>query len=177
MGRYSVRRYKTKRRTRDLDQIYDDLASKENIQRLLNQPLDETKPGLGQHYCIHCAKYFETRAALRTHLKSKVHKRRVKDLKGVPYTQEVADAAAGYNLNKFLNRVEQIKNSVGPEKEGNEVMLKEHLEQTLAEAGTTEPTLPWAGDSNNSGDSNSNSNSNAGGNTDVAAPTNDTFMA
>ncbi|QLG72897.1 hypothetical protein HG535_0D06060 [Zygotorulaspora mrakii] len=143
MGRYSVKRYKTKRRTKDLDLIYNELGSKEEIQRLLNQPLDETKPGLGQHYCIHCALYLETAAALKTHLKSKKHKRRVKELKGIPYTQEVANAAAGVNLNRFLQRVEHIKNRVGPEKESNEVLLKEHLSTALANISTVEPTLPW----------------------------------
>lgn len=142
MGRYSVKRYKTKRRTRDLDLIYDDLSSKEKINVLLNQPLDETKPGLGQHYCIHCAKYFETGFALKTHLKSKVHKRRVKDLKEIPYTQEVADAAAGYNLNKFIQRVEQIKNVVNPNKQSNEIELKNHLDSKLENVNTTEPSLP-----------------------------------
>lgn len=144
MGRYSVKRYKTKRRTKDLDLIYDELASKDKIQQLLNQPLDETKPGLGQHYCIHCAKYLETAIALKTHLKSKRHKRRVSELKGVPYTQETSDAAAGYNLNKFLDRVEQIKGAVGAEKENNEQLLKEHLDKNLENVSTTEPTLPWA---------------------------------
>lgn len=142
MGRYSVKRYKTKRRTKDLDLIYDDLSSKEKINSLLNQPLDETKPGLGQHYCIHCAKYFETGFALKTHLKSKVHKRRVKDLKEMPYTQEVADAAAGYNLNKFMQRVEQIKNVINPNKQSNETELKNHLDLKLENISTTEPTLP-----------------------------------
>lgn len=146
MGRYSVKRYKTKRRTKDLDLIYDDLASKEKIQQLLNQPLDETKPGLGQHYCIHCAKYFETAIALKTHLKTKRHKRRVHELKGVPYTQEVSDAATGLNVDKFLNRVEQIKGQVGAEKENNELLLKEHLDKTLENAKTVEPTLPWGND-------------------------------
>lgn len=138
-----MKRYKTKRRTKDLDLIFEDLASKEKIQQLLNQPLDETKPGLGQYYCIHCAKYFETAIALKTHLKTKKHSRRVKELKGVPYTQEVADAATGLNLNKFLNRVEQVKVEVGPEKENNELSLKEHLNTSLANASTVEPTLPW----------------------------------
>lgn len=139
-----MKRYKTKRRTKDLDLIFEDLASKEKIQQLLNQPLDETKPGLGQHYCIHCAKYLETAIALKTHLKSKKHKRRVKELKGVPYSQEVADAATGLNLNKFLNRVEEVKVAVGPEKENNELLLKEHLNTSLANASTVAPTLPWA---------------------------------
>ncbi|CUS22764.1 LAQU0S06e05490g1_1 [Lachancea quebecensis] len=142
MGRYSVKRYKTKRRTKDLDVIYDELKSQEQIQKLMNQPLDETKPGLGQHYCIHCAKYFETGIALKTHLKGKVHKRRVKELKGVPYTQEVADAASGLNVQKFLDRVAQITQQTGLEKESNEAQLKQHLDATLANVATTEPTLP-----------------------------------
>ncbi|KAH3903235.1 Bud20p SCDLUD_000856 [Saccharomycodes ludwigii] len=143
MGRYSVKRYKTKRRTKDLDLIYNELVDQNKVQQLLNQPLDETKPGLGQHYCIHCAKYCETRAALKTHLKSKIHKRRVKELKAVPYTQEVADAAAGLNLNNFLNRVEQIKQKKEPVKENNEVLLKQYYDTTLTNISNTEPTLPY----------------------------------
>lgn len=142
MGRYSVKRYKTKRRTKDLDLIYEDLASQEKITKLLNQPLDETKPGLGQHYCIHCAKYFETAIALKTHLKTKVHKRRVKELKQDPYTQDVANAAAGYNLNKFIARVQELKTVVGPMKQSNETDLKNHLDNKLENVATTEPTLP-----------------------------------
>ncbi|AQZ15235.1 BUD20 (YLR074C) [Zygosaccharomyces parabailii] len=144
MGRYSVKRYKTKRRTKDLDVIFQELSSKEKIQELLNQPLDETKPGLGQYYCIHCAKYMESAMALKTHLKSKVHKRRVKELKSMPYTQEVADAANGVNLNKFLSRVEQLKTQTIPEKAQNEQILGSHLQEALANAKSTEPTLPWA---------------------------------
>lgn len=143
MGRYSVKRYKTKRRTKDLDLIYEDLSSQQTVQNLLNQPLDENKPGLGQHYCIHCAKYFETAYALKTHLKGKIHKRRVKELKHIPYTQEVSDAAAGIGLTKFLKRVEQINNIVGPQKEQNEILLKQHLNTILDDAKTTEPTLPY----------------------------------
>ena len=146
MGRYSVKKYKTKRRIKDLDLIYDELSSQSKIQQLLNQPLDETKPGLGQHYCIQCAKYMETAYALKTHLKTKVHKRRVKDLKGMPYTQDVANAAAGVSLNKFLDRVSAIKDTIDPEKLQNEVLLKDHLTESLANIKTTEPTLPWVQD-------------------------------
>ncbi|RLV92169.1 Bud site selection protein 20 [Spathaspora sp. JA1] len=109
MGRYSVKRYKTKRRTRDLDLIYNDLSSKESIVRLKNQPLDETKPGLGQYYCIECAKYCETQLSLDRHGKSKIHKRRVKELKQRPYTPLEAEAAAGVNMIKFMESVEKYK--------------------------------------------------------------------
>lgn len=109
MGRYSVKRYKTKRRTRDLDLIYNDASSKESIMRLKNQPLDETKAGLGQYYCIECAKYFENQTSLDRHTKGKVHKRRVKDLKQRPYTNLEAEAASGVNMIKFMESVEKYK--------------------------------------------------------------------
>lgn len=105
MGRYSVKRYKTKRFTRDLDQIlYDDMSSDQAIAALEVQPVDETKPGLGQFYCIPCAKYFETETAKRTHLRGKIHKRRVKDIRAGPYTVEEADAAAGAGVLKYMKK-------------------------------------------------------------------------
>ena len=109
MGRYSVKRYKTKRRTRDLDLIYNDLSSPESINKLKNQPLDELKPGLGQYYCIQCAKYFENQISLDRHTKSKIHKRRVKSLNERPYTPLEAGAAAGVNMEKFIASVEKYK--------------------------------------------------------------------
>lgn len=117
MGRYSVKRYKTKRRTRDLDLIYDDLSSRESILKLKNQELDETKPGMGQFYCIHCAKHFENEHAIRGHYKSKVHKRRLKELKFKPYTPLESEAASGLNLNKFLESVEKAKQRQAMEQE------------------------------------------------------------
>ncbi|CAK9438570.1 uncharacterized protein LODBEIA_P27940 [Lodderomyces beijingensis] len=109
MGRYSVKRYKTKRRTRDLDLIYDDLSTTESINKLKNQPLDEYKPGLGQYYCVECAKYFENQISLDRHQKSKIHKRRVKILKERPYTPLEAEAAGGVNMIKFMESVEKYK--------------------------------------------------------------------
>ncbi|EMG46662.1 BUD20 Bud site selection protein 20 [Candida maltosa Xu316] len=113
MGRYSVKRYKTKRRTRDLDLIYTDLSNTNSINKLKNQPLDESKPGLGQYYCIECAKYFEDQISLDRHSRSKVHKRRVKILKERPYTPLEAEAAAGVNMDKFLASVEKYKQVEG----------------------------------------------------------------
>jgi bud site selection protein 20 len=127
MGRYSVKRYKTKRRTRDLDLIYDDLQSKESIVQLKNQELDETKPGMAQFYCIHCAKHFEDDHAIKSHYKSKVHKRRLKELKFKPYTPLESEAASGINLQKFLNSVERAKERQKQEEEHKEE-LKELVE-------------------------------------------------
>lgn len=85
---------RTRARTKDLDQIHQDLQP-HNATKLKNQEIDEDKPGLGQHYCIPCAKYFETNHALTEHKRGKVHKRRLRDLKHPPYTQKEAEAAAG----------------------------------------------------------------------------------
>lgn len=82
------------------------MKSKESIHKLKNQPLDETKPGLGQYYCISCARYFESVSAKNTHMKGRLHKRRVKELKEGPYTQEEANFAAGHNVQKFLKMKE-----------------------------------------------------------------------
>ena len=83
----------------------------QNRAALEAQAIDHEKPGLGQHYCVECAKYvysavvlatssrllryYETDAALQSHWRSKVHKRRCKDLAQPAYTIEESEAAAG----------------------------------------------------------------------------------
>ncbi|KAK3096775.1 hypothetical protein FSP39_003187 [Pinctada imbricata] len=105
MGRYARKKQhkgdkpmkkktKTKRKTKDLDQIHADLIP-EMSSKLLNQEVDFDKPGAAQHYCLHCAKYFINEDAMKTHFKSKPHKRRIKDLQIEPYTLEEAERAAG----------------------------------------------------------------------------------
>ena len=51
------------------------------------RPVNTELPGLGQHYCDSCARYFTTEHAATVHLKSKFHKKRVKELKSgvAPY--------------------------------------------------------------------------------------------
>ncbi|KAK9457568.1 hypothetical protein V1511DRAFT_493992 [Dipodascopsis uninucleata] len=105
----SIRRSKTKRRTRDLDQVHEDLSSEASVQKLSSQPLDESKPGLGQYYCIECAKYFETEFAQTMHRRGKNHKRRVRLLKEIPYTQAEADAASGLGVEKYAKFVERYE--------------------------------------------------------------------
>ncbi|KAK9469397.1 hypothetical protein V1512DRAFT_256156 [Lipomyces arxii] len=107
----SIRRSKTKRRTRDLDQVHEDLSSEKKVEKLLNQPLDETKPGLGQFYCVACAKYFETDFADTAHRRGKNHKRRVKMLKEQPFSQAEADAASGLGVEKYMKFVKDYEDS------------------------------------------------------------------
>ncbi|XP_046368921.1 zinc finger protein 593-like [Haliotis rufescens] len=87
-------KYRTKRRTKDFDEIHEDMKPG-NADALLNQDLDYDKPGGAQHYCLHCTKYFIGARALSDHFKSKPHKRRIKALQMEPYSQEEAERAAG----------------------------------------------------------------------------------
>lgn len=85
------------------------MSTEDSIDGLQQQPIDETKPGLGQYYCIPCAKYFETQTAKSHHQRGKVHKRRVKLLKEGPYTQEEANAAAGHDVAKYMTKKDERK--------------------------------------------------------------------
>jgi bud site selection protein 20 len=128
MGRYSVKRYKTKRRTRDLDLIFEDLSSPNSIQKLKQQEEDENLPGLGQYYCIQCAKYFFDNTSLKGHIRGKVHKRRVKELKTNPYTNLEAEAASGTNLEKFMEKVAKYKAQEDQRRVMEHEMLKNQTE-------------------------------------------------
>ncbi|KAM0348280.1 hypothetical protein ACHAPU_004248 [Fusarium lateritium] len=86
---------KTRRKTRDVDQIKADLLSPKHLKQFKDLKAIEDLPGLGQHYCIECSKWFDTDASLVLHQKGKPHKRRVKQIAEGPYTQEEAEAAVG----------------------------------------------------------------------------------
>ncbi|XP_017891033.1 zinc finger protein 593 homolog [Ceratina calcarata] len=86
--------WRTKRRTKDLDEIDEDLKD-ENLKSLLNQEVDLEKPGAAQYYCVHCARYFINTTALKDHFTTKVHKRRLKALELEPYSVEESERAAG----------------------------------------------------------------------------------
>ena len=58
--------------------------------------LDPDKPGLGQYYCVACARYCISAKALEDHQRSVKHKRRLKMLlTEKPYSHAEAAAAAG----------------------------------------------------------------------------------
>ncbi|XP_018329950.1 zinc finger protein 593 homolog [Agrilus planipennis] len=94
------KKWRTKRRTKDLDQIDEDLKP-QNAEKLLNQETDLDKPGSAQFYCIHCARYFINNTALEDHFRTKVHKRRLKALELDPYTIEDSERAAGHGSFNF----------------------------------------------------------------------------
>lgn len=87
-------KYRTKRKTKDIDEVHNDMKP-DNAQKLLKQDIDFDRPGFGQFYCIHCAKYFISEPAIKEHFKGKPHKKRIKALKVEPYTQAEAERAAG----------------------------------------------------------------------------------
>ncbi|KAI1469421.1 uncharacterized protein F4812DRAFT_422984 [Daldinia caldariorum] len=86
---------KTRRKTRDIDQIKADLRSPKHLAQFKNTKAAEDLPGLGKWYCTECAKWYESEHSLVVHRKGKPHKRRVKQLREEPYTQKEAEAAVG----------------------------------------------------------------------------------
>ena len=73
--------------------------------------MDEYKPGLGQHYCLHCARYFISDSAIQTHFRTKEHKKRMKTCKEIPYSHEEAERAGGLQpfKEKFTDLIYQGK--------------------------------------------------------------------
>ncbi|CAZ82689.1 unnamed protein product [Tuber melanosporum] len=102
----AIRRSKTKRRTRDMDQVHSDLRDPKQLAQLKALVPDEDKPGLGQFHCVECAKYFESEWNMVQHRRGKNHKRRVRLLKEEPYSQKEADAAAGIGTAAFYQASE-----------------------------------------------------------------------
>jgi len=86
--------WKTKRKTKDLDEIHADMKP-DAAAKLLKQAVDFDVTGLAQNYCLHCARYFVDLKTMKEHFKTKVHKKRLKKLREEPYTQAEAERAAG----------------------------------------------------------------------------------
>lgn len=89
------RKFWTCRRTKDTDQIQDELKALEVGTRTLSAYLDEDAAGGGAFVCVPCARTFISEAVLQGHLRSKPHKRMAKIVAEPQYTQAEADAGAG----------------------------------------------------------------------------------
>ncbi|KAK4496909.1 hypothetical protein PRZ48_011358 [Zasmidium cellare] len=98
---------KTRRHTRDLDQVHADVASKKHLQQYKDLHAPEDLPGFGDFYCTECAKWFESQSNLDKHAKGKPHKRRVKQLKEEPYSQKEAELAAGITTDNGKRLIEE----------------------------------------------------------------------
>ncbi|CAA6666559.1 unnamed protein product [Spirodela intermedia] len=83
------------------DMVYDELLKlvKTEAVEAKSLPLNEDLPGMGQFYCLHCDRYFATAEVRDEHFKTKLHKKRVKQMMGpAPHTQLDADLAAGMGM-------------------------------------------------------------------------------
>ncbi|MBW0492383.1 hypothetical protein O181_032098 [Austropuccinia psidii MF-1] len=110
---------KTKRYTRDLDQIALDIQLAQAIRSVKPQQqhqyvvppnfgttshptitgdVDEDTTGSGNWPCVECARFFIDQKSLNDHHRSKVHKRRLKALAEGPYTLEEAMRAANLGV-------------------------------------------------------------------------------
>ena len=74
---------KTRRHTRDLDQVHADIHNPGHLAKYKDAKLAEDLPALGEHYCVECAKWFEGEHNLVEHRRGKVHKRRYVELKSL----------------------------------------------------------------------------------------------
>ncbi|KAI5806235.1 hypothetical protein EDC01DRAFT_639213 [Geopyxis carbonaria] len=105
----AIRRSKTKRRTRDIDQVYGDLRNPRQLEQLKALVPDEDRPALGIYHCVECSKYFEQEFNMLQHRRGKNHKRRMRLLKEEPYSQAEANAAAGVGGAAFYVAKEERK--------------------------------------------------------------------
>lgn len=88
---------RTRRRTKDLDQVQQDLQKGDT----LVHEYDEDLPGGGQFPCIPCAKHFQSATDLAEHCRGKTHKKRLRLLKEPAYTHAEAEAAGGLSTESF----------------------------------------------------------------------------
>ncbi|RKF75330.1 Zinc finger protein bud20 [Golovinomyces cichoracearum] len=100
---------KTRRRKRDIDQISEDIRSPKHLEKHKNAKSAEDLPAFGLHYCVECAKWFESENSMVSHRKGSTHKRQVKALKEEPYTQKEAEAAIGLRVDNGSRRSHQEK--------------------------------------------------------------------
>ncbi|KAJ5156289.1 Zinc finger protein bud20 [Penicillium capsulatum] len=91
----ALRKVKTKRRTRDYDQVRADIDSPRHLALYKETKDAEDLPGLGQHFCLECSKWFESEYNLKAHTKGKNHRRRLRLLREEPHSQKIAEAAVG----------------------------------------------------------------------------------
>jgi bud site selection protein 20 len=57
-------------------------------------------PAGGEFHCHECDRYFVTDVALATHTSSKIHRRRMKELKQGAFTQKEAEESVGLKTDK-----------------------------------------------------------------------------
>merc|ERR1712187_727041 len=81
--------------TRGYDQVREDIDSPKHLAQYKATKDAEDLPGLGKHYCVECAKWFESEYNMVSHTKGKNHKRRLRLLREEPHSQKTAESAVG----------------------------------------------------------------------------------
>ena len=66
-------------------------APLQKIASLAAAKVDYDQPGCGKYFCVACNKHHIDKQALSQHFKSKPHRRRIKQLRDEPYSQEEAN--------------------------------------------------------------------------------------
>eukprot|EP00036_Acanthoecidae_sp_10tr_P017538 CAMPEP_0206302544 /NCGR_PEP_ID=MMETSP0106_2-20121207/8777_1 /ASSEMBLY_ACC=CAM_ASM_000206 /TAXON_ID=81532 /ORGANISM="Acanthoeca-like sp., Strain 10tr" /LENGTH=184 /DNA_ID=CAMNT_0053733313 /DNA_START=1 /DNA_END=555 /DNA_ORIENTATION=- len=102
--------FRSKRRTKDHDLIRGDMLSPEVVQKLADAMPDGDLPGAGQFYCVACDRHMVDKHAIAHHMRSKVHKRRIKELKDEPYSIAEAEQAAG--MGHYVQRDAKVSKQV-----------------------------------------------------------------
>ncbi|KAH8128096.1 hypothetical protein FP744_10000979 [Trichoderma asperellum] len=92
---------KTRRKTRDLDQIISDLRSAKHLTQYKNTKLSQDLPGLGKNYCVACSRWFDAPSTLTAHERGKPHKRRLKQLR----------EESGQSKSLSTNKSSQVENT------------------------------------------------------------------
>lgn len=107
--RDNKRSKRTRARTKDLDQVFEELAKLKRecaTEPLKDLAADADLPGFGQHYCVHCARHFISHDTYTVHTRTKLHKKRVKVLSNdTPYSQKEAELAAGLQTDNGPGRL------------------------------------------------------------------------
>ncbi|CAI0407698.1 unnamed protein product [Linum tenue] len=94
------------------DAVYDQLQKPDAVRKPM--PFDEDLPGMGQHYCLHCDRFFANVTVRDEHFKTKKHRRRVKMLNGPkPHTQLDAELAGGSSSCSQAEREALINFKIG----------------------------------------------------------------
>lgn len=61
------RSHKTANRSKDIDQIQDEIKKVSETGVNITFEIDDDLPGLGQHYCVSCARHFADQQTLLAH--------------------------------------------------------------------------------------------------------------
>ncbi|KAF7563772.1 hypothetical protein G7046_g356 [Stylonectria norvegica] len=104
---------KTRNKTRDVDQIKEDLASPRHLAEFQSIKAPEDLPDLGRNYCKECARWFESDINLVAHTRGKPHKRMLKALREA----DIPDAAVGLRTPQL--HVHQNGTRVAPDVEND----------------------------------------------------------